>query len=1369
MGKRKRARSSSSSDSSPTSSSSSARTPSPPPPKRRKRHPKKKSKQVPRKTGTETVSTSALTLHNMIPEFDPLNDNVTAWLNIMDSYAKTFSWADSMIRYQALNKLKGSAKTWYDSLLRNDHSWITWTWNDWKLRMRSTFQVKRNMYELIKEIVDRKPVENQSLYAFFFEQKSKIDNLCLNFSDQDIISIIIGNIGDSNISASVEASNFQSCDSLAAFLHSRIYKSKPVKMVVPQISGNRENAGKLPSSQQQPSSSVTITASPMSVPTASNQQNAGLSQYRKPLECFNCGGNHKRIQCSIKCEFCGKRGHSESICFKKNGNPNTSVNKNEKVEKQETKFICSSNSKDKFCKRITIHDVEHDAFIDMGSSCSIIKEDLVNKYSLPITVLPKPVALQGFTNDSIKTVYNIVKVNIKLDAVFLENVEMYVLNELSGCDILVGRNITERQDLMYSRVGNALKFDYAATYDEFCTVVSESSFQFDYDSHHKELMILFSKYRACVATNVKELGKVNSHEMIINLNDSKPVQFRPYRASPTDRQKIREIVDELLESGIIRESNSPYSSPALLVNKKNGEKRLCIDYRALNKVTVKDKYPMPRIEDLIDRLQGCRVFTSLDLKSGYYQIKMSESNESISKTAFITEDGHYEFLRLPFGLANAPSCFQQMMHKVIGNLRFGKVIVYLDDVLIVSETVEENLQLLEEVLKIFKENGLTLNLKKCHFLKTEIEFLGYRVKQNSIMPSEAKVQAVKEFPTPGNVHQLRQFLGLISYFRKFIRNCAALSSPLTSLLKKDSIWAWEGSHEQAFQTLKGTLTSDTVLTIFDPNRDCVLYTDASRDGLAGILMQITDEGEKPIHDYSRQTTSDEKKYHSFELELLAIVSSLQKYRLYLLGSKFTIVTDCNAVKFAMTKKEIIPRIARWVLSTQEFTFDITHREGTRMQHVDALSRNPICTGERSEAEIVMSITEADWVLSLQLQDPSLVEIRKALESGEADKHKSVFNDYELLGNKVYKRTNHGRRWVVPKPCVWQVIRSNHDDLGHFALDKTVERIAHHYWFPKMRRTVKKYIKNCINCNYYKYKAGPKEGELYPLPKHAQPFHTIHMDHLGPFVKTTNKNKYLLVTVDSFTKFVFVCAVRNTDSESVIREIDHITQIFGNPRRIIADAGSAYTSHSFKEYCEDRNIRLHNVATGMPRSNGQVERVNRTILDAMKTMGADVDDDKWDQCVKSLQHAINSTYHKTIKAVPCEALLGYRLRSDSDRLAVEVEAEHTTDVTELRKAIEKNIKASAEYQKLRFDQSRAKAKQYQEGDLVLVKIGSQSNDGQSKKLLPVFKGPFQVKKVLGNDRYQVCDLRGSERCAKLYIGNTAAENMKPWINISEWEQ
>lgn len=250
--------------------------------------------------------------------------------------------------------------------------------------------------------------------------------------------------------------------------------------------------------------------------------------------------------------------------------------------------------------------------------------------------------------------------------------------------------------------------------------------------------------------------------------------------------------------------------------------------------------------------------------------------------------------------------------------------------------------------------------------------------------------------------------------------------------------------------------------------------------------------------------------------------------------------------------------------------------------------------------------------------------------------------------------------------------------------------------------------------------------------------------------------------------MFILAVRTTKSSCVIKELEIISKTFGNPQRIITDAATCFTSNNFTQYCTNRNIRLHTVATGMPRSNGQVERFNKTILEALKAIGANDTDDRWDQYIKALQQGINSTVHKTTKTIPSEVFLGYRLRTDSDSLAPEIGNGHRLDVTELRERTEKNIKSNAESQKQRFDRNRTKARVYVEGDLVLIKIQSQTNDGQSRKLLPVYKGPFQVKKVLGNDRYEVTDIKGSERSTKKYTGVTAAETMKPWIHIDDWE-
>lgn len=1320
--KRKRTRSSSSS----SSKSSRSYTPSP--------IRKKANKSV----NSQVAGCYSLVLNSMVPEFDPLTDKVNNWLNIVDLHAKTFNWNDQVIIYQAVNKLKGTAKTWYDSFLKNESCWASWRWKQWRDKISFTFQTKRNMFTLLKEIIDSKPLTQQHLYEFYFQQKCKIDKLSVNFSDQDIISIITGNIDDPNISASVDAGSINTCDQLASFLHGRLSSSHNTshgavgEYKVPQIGNSCK-------SEQ----SNRIAVSNQSVTTAKTT---------KQITCFGCGGNHKRNVCTETCKYCSKKGHSENYCRNK---------KSDEVKK-EVKLVKSGENKNKFNKIACIGGFSQKVFVDMGSDCSLITSDLVKQLKLTKLKLAKPVHLQGFSNCSVVLVDDYVTTSLILDGIKFESVDFYIINELSGCDVLIGRNVTEDTSVMYTRIGNQLTFQ--KTVNVSAVLSSEVKFNVP-DKYCDALKDLFNKYPETIATDLSSLGKVKDFKMEIELESNKPIYSRPYRLSERDRTSLRNIIDELLINNIIRESKSPFASPVLLIEKKGGEKRLCVDYRSLNKISIKEKYPMPRIEDLLDRLKGCKYFSSLDMKSGYYQLLVSEN--SIDKTAFITEDGHYEFLRMPFGLTNGPSVFQRMMNQILGNLRFKNVIVYLDDVLIVSETVEENINTLELVLKIFKQQNLTLNIKKCFFFLTNITFLGYEVNGDGIKPTPKKIEAIKQFPIPKTVHQLRQFLGLVNYFRKFIKDCAILSSPLTKLLKKGQKWQWSDEQDRTVNLLKKALTCDSTLAVFDPKKETILYTDASREGVAGILVQVHQHGERPVHYYSRQTTNEEKRYHSFELELLAIVASLQKFRLYLLGCKFKLVTDCNAVRYSLTKKEVLPRIARWVLLTQEFDYEICHRPGAKMQHVDALSRNPSYSGEVCEKQIIMSITEADWLLTVQEQDSNLVKIRNILLSGEADANRNVFNEYELLGNKVYRRTEIGRRWVVPKNCIWQVIMYNHDKIGHFAVDKTLERIKHKYWFPKMKKTVTKYIKNCLHCLYNKNKSGKKEGQLFPIPKYARPFHTLHMDHVGPFVKSSKGNCHILVLVDAFTKFVFVFPVRDTSTACVIKELDHLFKIFGNPRRLITDAGPAFTAKAFKTYCDSKNIRVHTIATGMPRSNGQVERYNKTLVEALRSLGADNDYTHWDDVLTCLQQGMNSTLQKTINAVPSEVFFGYRLRTESDIFLPE--QEEIIDVTQLRQDIDTRIQRDAGHQKESFDAKRCVAKQYEIGDLVLVKVSSQAGNGNSTKLLPVYKGPFKITKILGKDRYHIVDIIGSERSHKKYSGTTCVENMKPWIKITDWDE
>ncbi|CAG9132461.1 unnamed protein product [Plutella xylostella] len=507
----------------------------------------------------------------------------------------------------------------------------------------------------------------------------------------------------------------------------------------------------------------------------------------------------------------------------------------------------------------------------------------------------------------------------------------------------------------------------------------------------ERLVTLLNDYRTCFAMNLRELGCSKDTEIKIELNDNKPVVYRPYRLPNVERQVVRDMVNELLDTKIIQESTSDYASPVLLVKKKNGKYRLCIDYRSLNNKTVKERYPMPIIDEQISRLAGQKYFSALDLASGYYQVPVALESQHL--TAFVTPDGQYEFKRMPFGLANAPAVFQRLINKVLGAARFTDALTYMDDVLIPSATVDEGLDKLRKILDIFSKANLTLNLEKCLFLSENLDYLGYEISVAGVRPGTKKIESVQQFPEPQNQHQVRQFYGLVSYFRKFIYNFASIAQPLSYLLKKDVPFRWQDDQKHAFESLKEKLSSRPILSIYDPNAKYTeVHTDASKHGLAGILLQKANDTDqmRVVAYYSRQTSPEEKHFHAYELETLAVVDSLKKFRVYLLGTPFKVITDCRALRTTLTKRDLIPRIARWWLQLQEFQYEIEYRPGTKMSHVDALSRN--LTDSTTEKEIslhndflpnVMQIEVDNWLLTLQLGDHELNRIRKILTDNDS--------------------------------------------------------------------------------------------------------------------------------------------------------------------------------------------------------------------------------------------------------------------------------------------------------------------------------------------------------------------------------------------------
>jgi len=443
-----------------------------------------------------------------------------------------------------------------------------------------------------------------------------------------------------------------------------------------------------------------------------------------------------------------------------------------------------------------------------------------------------------------------------------------------------------------------------------------------------------------------EKTKDSGVKMHLVLRDEVLVHQNPRRLSMGQREIVNQIVNDWTQRGIIRPGNSEYASSIVLVEKKNGEPRLCVDYRQLNKKIVRDRFPLPLIEDQLDKLAEAKVYCTLDLKDDFFHVPIEEG--SIKYTSFVVPDGQFEFLVVPFGLCNSPAVFQRHIKAEFRELTAKDiVIIYLDDLIIPAKDESKCVERLMRVLLTASQYGLRINWKKSNLLVHQVEYLGHIVMNGTIRPSDKKIQAVTRFPELTTTKMVQSFLGLTGYFRKFVPLYATMARPLTQLLRDNAKFRFEIDQKDAFERLKRALTNDPVLKIYRLNAETELHTDASQYGLGAILLQRNNEDNlfHPVYYASWKTTKAEEKYTSYEFEVLAVIKSLRKFRVYLLNIPFRIVTDCKAFVQTMSKKDACVRVDRWALEIEEFQYKVEHRPGTSMRHADALSRNPVeCFG-----------------------------------------------------------------------------------------------------------------------------------------------------------------------------------------------------------------------------------------------------------------------------------------------------------------------------------------------------------------------------------------------------------------------------------------
>ena len=825
---------------------------------------------------------------------------------------------------------------------------------------------------------------------------------------------------------------------------------------------------------------------------------------------------------------------------------------------------------------------------------------------------------------------------------------------------------------------------------------------------------IISTFPSAFSQDENDVGVISDTEHRIRLKDNyKIFNLRPYKKSPKEQDEIRKHVHELLEKGFIRPSSSPWAFPVLLVPKADEEyqKRLCTDFRKQNEQTVTDVHPLPRIKDIIERLQGAKYFTKLDIKWGYWHVRMHP--DDVEKTAFITQDGHYEWQVMPFGLKNAPSCFQRKIQQILGPLLFQNVINYLDDLIIYSPTKEQNFKDTVQVISLLMKAGIKLKLSKCKFFETRIEILGLEVENNTVFPGKRKTAAIQSFPEPKNLKEVQRFLGLCNWFRDFIPDFTKIAVPLSSLTKKNTPFIFGHDQRSSFNQFKQILSSSPVLTIFDPGKHTELFTDASSVGVAGILCQRDESGRPQVIEFfNKSLTPEQSNWKSYDLESLALVESVEHFEHYLSGTKFTVYTDNTAVSWLLNSTKLKGKTYRWMIRMSTFDMTIKHREGKAMAHVDALSRSPIVSQTDENESVLLSF------LSL-LSQTKPIHASHLLSAQQKSDFSYIKNPAVNSDGLTCIIDKAGRqRIVIPSSLTRSVIDFYHENHGHPNAQKVHRMITAYYFWPDMREEIESAVRACPSCQLCKPSNQPFFGELQPLPSPSSPLELVSMDTIimgNAAVNTHAKN--IQVLIDHNTRFIWAHATPKNTFHTVRSVLTNIFKSNPWPKNILTDRGTNFTAKQFRTFLSSHNTKHLLTTSYHPACNGMCEKANRTLKERLVIAHHENPKRKWSTLLDDVIRQYNQTVHDVTGFSPSYLMFGisppsFTADSPSPLLPLE----------EARKVAQERTIKHQQMKKKSFDVKHHDP-HFSIGDL--VKRSIPANHPSSNKLSPHFTGPFII--------------------------------------------
>ena len=861
-----------------------------------------------------------------------------------------------------------------------------------------------------------------------------------------------------------------------------------------------------------------------------------------------------------------------------------------------------------------------------------------------------------------------------------------------------------------------------------------------------ELENLLKRYSNILPNTDGTLGQAHSISHSIHLQpDTKPIYIPAYRLPHSKKDVLNNLTNDMLGQDIIEPSTSPWNSPILLVPKKDGSFRPVVDYRQLNKATIPDRFPIPILKDLLQDIgAGNNIFSTIDLSKGFWQVDLDTNSRPL--TAFSTPNGHFHFKRMPFGLRNAPICFNRLMSVTLAGLIGPTCLLYLDDLIIASKTIKEHTTKLNLIFNRLAKAGLTINPDKSFFYQHSIQYLGHIVDHQGLRPNSGKIDAITSFPTPKNPKTVKSFLGLIGFYRPFIKNFGKIAIPLTNLLCKDTPFNWSDETEQAFQTLKTAITQAPVLIFPNYNQPFELTTDASASGLGAVLMQRVNGKAHPIAFASRKTSPPERKYSATDLEMLAIVWSLKHFKEIIYGYDITVFTDHQPLTYmCKDTSNFVGKHARWSNTFFEFNPNVKYTPGATNHVADALSRchdASVCT-----LNVLDPTTLKESQLKHELYSQIIQILNKPRESHSKSDAK-LANNFFLHNNLLYKHsTNQGknksrqrasyRQLVVTEDHIPTVLHLLHEapHAAHQGIDKAVKAARAMYYFPRQQGIISDHIKRCQTCPYFKgHTSAPAPILSYDIA--SEPFHRVSMDILSGFVTTHKGNRYILACVDNFSRYTELIPLPDKKAETIAKAFtEHVILKHNTPVEILSDNGSEFINSIMQSLCNIFNVKHVRILPYRPQANGLTERLNRSILAIMKTLVPD-NDHNWDDKVPTIQSSINSSYHAALGDIPHFVVYGRDKRLPYDLLNSSPRPNYTDQyiptMLKNKQDIFKTTRAHLLKEQIEMNNAQhilARRKTIEPGILVFQRVRTLT--AEMPKLAKSFSGPYRVIRVQNN--------------------------------------